>query len=207
MREQFLLGADVVLQAVTDTRVVDAWHEPSILDGQTVGSVAAHLARGSVWVVLDYMAKDIAKDTVDFESAAEYYAILLDSMTDADHEAVRKRGEDGSAAGPVGVGEELTTKLAQLREALGAAPAGRLVSVYGGKVMRLDDYLWTRIVEQVVHLDDLARSIGIEPWTNPPDAEALVISCGADIGRRRKGGAQMIRALFRDETDGVLPVL
>jgi hypothetical protein len=71
---------------------------------------------------------------------------------------------------------------------------------------RLDDYLLTRLVEQVVHLDDLARSLGVEPWPNAPEAQALVISCGAEIGRRRFGDAAMIRALYRADV-GVLPVL
>ena len=63
-----------------------------------------------------------------------------------------------------------------------------------------------RIVEQVVHLDDLARSIGAEPWSNPLGADALVIACGAEIGRLRSGSAAMVRALFRDD-QSVLPVL
>ena len=41
--------------------------------------------------------------------------------------------------------------------------------------MRLDDYLVTRVVEQVVHLDDLARSIGCDGFADarrqrPPGA-------------------------------------
>ena len=101
---------------------------------------------------------------------------------------------------------QLTNHLAELAERLAIEPADRLVAVYAGKVMRLDDYLWTRLVEQVVHLDDLARSLGVDSWLNAPDAEALVISCGAEIGRLRFGGPLMIRTLFRNQT-GALPVV
>lgn len=207
MRNQFLLGVDVVLEAVSDPRVVAAWNDDSILEGQSVGSLASHLARGSVCVVLDYLAVEVATTEINFDSAAEYFAVLLDSLTDADHESVRQRGADVAQAGPTQVGEELATKIDELRIQLASQPADRLVSVYGGTVMRLDDYLWTRIVEQVVHLDDLARSLDIEPWANPPDAEALAISCGAEIGRQRRGGAAMIRSLVREPEPGVLPVL
>jgi hypothetical protein len=79
--------------------------------------------------------------------------------------------------------------------------------VFAGKVMRLDDYLATRIVEQVVHLDDLARSLNIDPWPNPPGAEAIVIQFGAEVGRLRHGGTAMLRALYRGEPDPALPVL
>ena len=41
--------------------------------------------------------------------------------------------------------------------------------------MRLDDYLVTRLVEQVVHLDDLARSLGVESWPVPDDHVKLVL--------------------------------
>ena len=46
MREQFLAGAEVVVAAVADTRVGEAWERPSVLDDQTIGSLAGHLARG-----------------------------------------------------------------------------------------------------------------------------------------------------------------
>lgn len=207
MRNQFLLGANVVLEAVTDPRVVAAWDDDSVLEGQSVGSLASHLARGSAWVVLEYLAADVATTEINFETAAEYFAVLLDSMTDADHESIRQRGADVAQAGPIQMGKKLATKLDELSASLASQPTDRLVSVYGGSVMRLDDYLWTRIVEQVVHLDDLARSLDIEPWVNPPDAESLVISCGAEIGRQRRGGAAMIRSLFREADPGVLPVL
>ena len=72
--------------------------------------------------------------------------------------------------------------------------------------MRLDDYLLTRLVEQVVHPDDLAKSLDVEPWLNAPGAEALVVSCGAEIGRQRFGGAAMIRTLYCGDV-GALPVL
>ena len=72
------------------------------------------------------------------------------------------------------------------------------MAVVAGVVMRLDDYLVTRIVEQAVHLDDLARSVGHAPWPLPPEAERLTIDVGVAVGRRRRGSEAMIRALYRD---------
>ena len=79
--------------------------------------------------------------------------------------------------------------------------------VFAGLVMPLDEYLVTRIVEQVVHLGDLARSVGLPPWDVPSDLEALVLAVGTEVGRVRHGGAAMVRALFRGDEAGVLPVL
>jgi len=207
MREQFLKGADVVRSALLDQRVVDGWDDPSVLEGQTIGSLAGHLARGSVWAVGDYLDTEPGDRDVDVETAAAYFASVVESVTPEDHVAIRARGAEVAADGAERVSERLDERLAELRRRLPAEPTDRAVVVFGGRVMLLDDYLYTRIVEQVVHLDDLARSIGAEPWTNPPDAAALVVACGAEIGRLRNGDSTMIRAMFRDGAASTLPVL
>lgn len=197
-----------MLNAVTDQRVAEAWDDPSTLDDQTVGSLAGHLARGAVWVVDEYLDRPIpGSSSVDFDSAAHYYAVITSTLSEADHAAIRQRGAQIADAGHGAVVERLGDALATLRGRLPTEPPNRLITVYGDAVMRLDDYLMTRIIEQVVHLDDLARSLGIDPWPNRPETEALVISSGAEIGRRRRGGRDMIRALFREASPGTLPVL
>lgn len=206
VRELFLDNARVVLTAVSDRRVADAWDDDSVLENQTVGSLSGHLARGSVWVVGDYLDADPPDRPVDFETAAEYFTALTSALTADDHAAIRQRGAAVAAEGHRPVVEELAGKLDRLGRTLVEQPSDRLVAVFAGRVMRLEDYLLTRLVEQVVHLDDLARSLRVEPWSCVPEAEALVVSCGAEIGRLRYGGTSMIRTLFRD-FDVTLPVL
>ena len=72
--------------------------------------------------------------------------------------------------------------------------------------IRFDEYLKTRIVEQVVHLDDLARSVDREPWPMPEAAQSLVIHLGIDVARVRSGGTAVVRALYRSRLDPVLRV-
>ena len=206
MRELFLKNADVVLAALSDQRVADAWHDESVLRGQAVGSLAGHIARGSVWVVGDYLDADPPARRVDYETAADYFTAIISALNVDDHTAIRQRGAAVAAQGHQHVVEELIAKLDRLQETLRNEPPDRLIAVYAGRAMRLDDYLWTRLVEQVVHLDDLARSVDVPPWTYAADAEALVISCGAEIGRLRHGGTSMIRTLFRN-VEVSLPVL
>ena len=55
----------------------------------------------------------------------------------------------------------------------------RRTVVAGGATMRLDDYLVTRSIEQVVHLDDLARSIGCDPFPTPDANVRLALASGA----------------------------
>ena len=71
------------------------------------------------------------------------------------------------------------------------------MTVFQGKVIRLSDYLGTRVVEQGVHLDDLARSVGREPWPLPKEHHAVTISVATDIACRVHGPDATVRALYR----------
>jgi hypothetical protein len=66
----------------------------------------------------------------------------------------------------------------------------------------------TRIVEQTVHIDDLARSLRRDPFPWPEQAQELTIHVGVDIGQRVAGATSMIRALYRQGfADKTLPVI
>ncbi len=203
VRRIFLDSCAVVLSAVSDERVASKWTQPSVLDGQTVGAVAAHVARGS-WVVRSYLDEGVPDGPATFSSAADYFAKLMEAATPEMHEGIRQRGADGAADGPETPARLLKENLDALDERLTSEPEDRLISVYGGNVMMLDDYLATRLTEQVVHLDDLARSVAIDPWTNAEGAEELVLSVGVDVGRARFGGAAVVHSLFRGAGAGPL---
>lgn len=209
IRECFLETASVVRDAIGSAEVDRDWDGPSVLEFQTVGGLAGHLARGGVWVVGDYLDGDTPVGPVTVESAAAYYAHLMERVTEADHAEIRQRGADLSRMGQLGLVATLDERLAALHDRLRAEPADRLVAVAGGSVvMGLDDYLVTRLVEQVVHLDDLARSVGLDGFGRLTEATELVLAVGLDIGRRRFGAAAMLRALYRSTGGpGPLPVL
>ncbi len=82
------------------------------------------------------------------------------------------------------------------------------MQVFAGLVLPLGEYLATRLVEQTVHLDDLARSVGREPWPLPDAATELVCAVGLEVAQRRFGGTALLRALYRQGfAEAVLPVL
>jgi Mycothiol maleylpyruvate isomerase N-terminal domain len=204
IRHQFLAGAQVVVDAIGSSAVGAAWHEPSVLADQTVGGLAGHLARGAVWVVGDYLDQP-APAVASFDSADHYFATLAMLSNDATDQAIRERGAAVAAAGPAVVAADAAARLARLEVRLPAEPTDRITVVAGGS-MALDGYLVTRVVEQVVHLDDLARSVGVEPWAVPDDLVRLVLATGAWTGLRRRGAGAMVRALYRDDATA-LPVL
>jgi hypothetical protein len=204
IREQFLVGARVVVDAISSPVVADAWDAPSILADQRVGGLVGHLARGAVWVVGDYLDEP-EPAAATFGSVEDYVAGVLGGADDAAHRAIRERGAAVAAPGAAAVAALAAARLAALEARLPAEPPGRITVVAGG-AMRLDDYLVTRLVEQVVHLDDLARSVGVARWPTPDEHVRLVLTAGVGIGLRRHGAAAMLAALFRDDTSA-LPVL
>ncbi len=207
VRALFVETAGVVREALADDRVAMAWDEPSVLEEQTVGGLVGHLARGGVWVVGDYLDAP-PSDAPRVASAVEYYAHVGSSLTLAAHRAIRERGAQVAAPGPRAVVDTLTARLDALVPRLAEEPSERVVPVAGGAVTILfDEYLKTRLVEQVVHLDDLARSLDRDPWPVPEEAQDLVIHVGIDVARARTGGTAVLRALFRSRLDPVLPVL
>ncbi|MGH9038437.1 MAG: hypothetical protein ACRD0O_21990, partial [Acidimicrobiia bacterium] len=72
-----------------------------------------------------------------------------------------------------------------------------------------DEFIRTRIVELVVHGDDLAASIGVKAWQPTVDAAGLTIDVLIAVARQIHGDVEVIRALCRRErsTPGVIPVL
>ena len=207
VRELFVETARVVEIAIADDAVGRAWDEPSVLEEQLVGGIAGHLARGGVWVVDEYLSADLP-DTPRVDSAAEYFARLMDSSSATDHRLIRERGALIAGAGQHDLCAALTTRLDALAARLTEEPSERILGVVGGALtMPLDEYLKTRIIEQIVHLDDLARSVDRDPWDVPFAAQDLAIHLGVDIGRIRSGATEMIRALYRSRLDPVLPVL
>jgi hypothetical protein len=203
----FLAGADVIGRAVAEQRVGDAWDRPSVLEEQTVGSLAGHLARGS-WIVATYLEGDAQDGPADFDSAAQYFATFADTAGPELHRAIRERGAAVAARGQAALLEDLRQHLAALTGQLEKLPADHLMAVLDGKVIRLGDYLVTRIVEQAVHLDDLARSVGADSWELPARHAAIALAVGVDIGRLRCGASAVLRAVYRQGfAPAAMPVL
>lgn len=204
--DAFLEGATMVADAVTSDVVAELWDSPSVLEDQTVGGLAGHLARGSVWAVADYLAGDEPDGPLTFDSAGAYIDGFALNATAEFHAAIRERGAAVAAGGPEAVADELRRRLGEIRRSMAALPPGRRVTVVGGAVMRLEDYLRTRIVEQTVHLDDLGRSVD-RTWSSPESCMRITLDVGLDVARRRHGDAAVLRGLFRRGFGDVFPVL
>lgn len=206
--ELFVAGARAVASALSDDAVADAWDRPSVLEEQLVSGLAGHLARGGVWVVADYLEGGTPSAPVDFEGAPQYFVGILAETTAAGHQAIRDRGAAVASVGHEALVRELARRLDAIAPRVTALGPEHLLAVAGGNVMRLGDYLATRIVEQAVHLDDLAQSLGREPWPYPSAGHELAIEVATQILCLRHGWPATVRALYRrGHADLVLPAL
>jgi hypothetical protein len=175
-----------------------AWDGPSALAQMKVGAVAGHL----LLVVRRVEAHlDEEEPPVnDVRSTGTYTWLRVGEAEDlgrAEHRAVRADGDRvaqwGWDAVRTGYSERVENLAAQL-----AVHRPRAVLV-GDNIMEFESYLVTRIIELLIHTDDLAVSVGLPP--RPPAAAAmdLALPVLVDAARGIHGDLLVLRALSRRE--------
>lgn len=200
IRELFLSCSAAVAELVGGDPVRGAWSEPSALEGYTVAGLAGHLVRG-VTTVETYLTRS-AGDATAQTDASGYFAAVLGAADPVDsdlHRTVRSRGEDAATAGPAELARTVETAIERLRPTLAAADRDRPLEVLGGLTLTTAEYLRTRLVEVVVHLDDLAVSVGVSVEGVSEDAYREVAAVLAETAARRLGGLVTVRGLARRE--------
>ncbi len=198
-RLTFLAAAAEARTALVHADVEARWDEPSALAEMTVGALAAHLTR-AVTTVQAYLRHPVSK-VEEPMSAASYYA-AMEELADVDsplNAGVRARAAEGAVAGSHAVIETFDACLAELRHALTTEPDDRLIEVIGNRVLPLDEYLLTRILELTIHTDDLWVSIGrpTPALTGMQPTIRLLV----DIAEMRHGELAVLHALCRRERD------
>lgn len=212
IRATFLAAGRAAVDLLARPEVAARWDQPSSLPHFTVGGLAGHLAR-AVTTVEGYLDRE-EPPAGDVVTAAGYYHAALgpSGAVDLDsdlHTAVRRRGEEAAAGGPEAVAGALRDLLARMEGRLAAEPGTRRIVVLHGLTLSLDDYLVTRVVELVVHMDDLAVSLDLPAPEPPAEAATVTIDALVRLARLRHGDLAVVRALARREraAAGVLNVL
>lgn len=116
------------------------------------------------------------------------------------HRAVRARSFQASAIGASALVREVGRARQRLSRRLTAGTMNRRIEAFQGVVVTVEGYLRTRLVELVVHIDDLAVSVGEENEQElPQDAYEEVAIVLAQVAVRRYGGLPVVRGLARSE--------
>jgi hypothetical protein len=199
VRSTYLASVDTALNLLRNSEVERSWSTPSALEHWQVSGLCGHLAR-AVTLVEQYLDADPTPDGEPL-SPNTYYERAIDSF-DLDselHRAIRRRGDEMAEEGARALVVLVDAVAQRLRVRLSLEPGDRLVGVMKGMVLSLDDYLATRVVELVVHIDDLAVSVGLPIPELPHDAYRLAMEVLLDIVRLRSGDLAIVRAMARPE--------
>jgi len=200
VRTAFMDAVNASRAVLASPQVASRWTDPSALAEFSVGGLAGHLVRGST-TVLEYLAaSDPEGEPI---RPAAYFAAMpaAPDLASPLPVSIRQRGEQLAAAGPAGLLDRLDTARSELVGLLPTLSDSRKVQVFGNQVMRLDDYLLTRIVELLTHTDDLAVSLGLAPIELPASALDLALPYLLEVGRLRSGDLAVLRAFTRRERD------
>jgi hypothetical protein len=191
---------------VASPEVGARWNEPSALPDFPVRGLAGHLVRAAV-TVDSYLDRPEPQGGEPI-SAASYFANLDSDIASPLNVGVRARGEEQAAGGHEALVAEFDRLSSRLEERLPREPDDRLVTVAGDAIMRLDEYLVTRLVELTIHADGLAVSVGLDCPSLPSGALDITLAALLSVARHRHGDLAVLRALSRRErTSGtVLPV-
>lgn len=200
--QSFLAVAARAEVLIASDRVAERWEQPSVLERYQVGGLAGHLARAVLTVAhyLDQPAPAGAHEPID---AAGYFVRVLASHDPVDsefHQRVRQRGDHEAAEGQASLGARLGKARKELAQRLTPVEPERTLVVLEDAVLTVDQYLQTRLVELVVHLDDLAVSVGLDgPDDIPDEAYELAAAVLARVAARRAGPLATVRSFARRE--------
>ena len=176
------------------------WDEPSALEHMTVGALAAHLGRAftTAWLYLQADECTVAEDI----DASKYFFRAFDQPDDDIAElraSIVQRATDDAEQGAAALRELHERTVADLRTKLIGEAADRGIEVFGDVCMPLDSYLVTRMVEAVIHSDDLAYSLGVDTPTFAADVIDIVMVALLGMARERHGDVAMLREFARGE--------
>jgi hypothetical protein len=197
-RTAFLDAAEVARQVVASPGVAIRWEEPGALSEMTVGALVAHLARAVTNVERSLEAPE-PPPVAAVISAAAYFAAVGPDLDSGINVRVRAASAEEALIGHRAVLGRMDRGLDRLRTRLEGEPEGRLVTVRDREVLRLDEYLVTRIIELALHTDDLCVSVGRETPELP--GIGVAIQALVDIAAHRHGELAVLRALARRERD------
>jgi hypothetical protein len=199
--EAYLGAVDWLIEILDHGDVTAAWAEPTCVASYTVGGVAAHAVHGVLW--LEQVLRDTEPTGLRKVTVGEFFGPnRVEGVRDDDSFSAALR----SAAEALRWSEErwwspraLARLLAGL---LGETPAERAIPVLrvpGGQVP-LHDYLRTRVLEVVVHGDDVTCSIpDIQVPEPPAQSTAVCLEVCLELARCRVGSLGVLRALTRAE--------
>jgi len=200
----FLSAVDLTLELASRPGVRAAWRDDSSCAGMTVGGLTHHLLRqaGNTVLGLQRAPGEVPDDTPVIELQQHYAraAWVEAGPEDEANVSIRVGDNDAAEVGPdvvLELGREWAVALPALLDA--AREPDTVFIPWQGWCLSTDDFLTTRMMEMVVHGDDLAASIGADTPTYPDEVARPVFDLLTGVAARRHGQAAVLRGLSRPQ--------
>lgn len=198
--DDVLESARVSVDLALSDPVRGRWTDESACEGMTVGGLAHHLTDQ-----LDSLIRLYAEAPADPAPirVLDHYRRAPWANTGLDEEVnvgIRTGADGRAAAGPDQHAEHARSALAALPGSLVRIEDGDPVLIpWQGWSLTAADLAVTRLMEMVVHSDDLAASVGLDTPRFPDEAVRLVVGLLADVAVDRHGQAAVVRTLSRPQ--------
>jgi hypothetical protein len=200
----FPIAAAVALDLIQRSEVRDQWLLPSSLPKMSIGALACHLGRQ---VVRAAELLPVATDIPPLDCVDTHYdrAAWVMSTSPDDPPNDRSTDDAEAALGAAALAGRSSEALQTTRRLLADGTARDVVAIpWQGWSLRRDDFLLTRMLEIVVHADDLALSIGVRTPEFPAEVFAPVRDLLVRLAVKRHGQSAVISALARSERTQVV---
>jgi uncharacterized protein (TIGR03083 family) len=191
--------------------VAGAWDRPSALDGMSVGGLVAHLTMAVKALIGVFEARELASPELRAAAAGPATrrtavsfvgSTRFDGPDDRNTEMARwvqARAGSDAAKGRDVVLQRFDRGVPDIVALLATVPPDREVTAPVNIIMTAGDYVGTRLIELVVHGDDLAASVGVEPPPFSAEVTGAVLEILVASLRQRSGDMMVIRSLTRHE--------
>lgn len=202
LRDAFLAATDHVVAIVSRDDVAASWDQPSALPEWSVGGLVAHLASQPATAVRLLRAEP-APDAIPLSEHYARSAWVSASLDDEVNVSIRAGGDEQAALGR----DEVLAGVLAAREVLpgllASQPADRAVLIpWAGWALQRDDFLTGRMMEVVVHGEDVAASVGFQSPPLPDSVLEPVLRLLTGLAVRRHGQGAVVSALTRSERSG-----
>jgi hypothetical protein len=199
-RDGVLVAARTAADLARRPEISEHWSDESACAGMSVGGLAFHLASQTDLIVrlLQAEPSDLAPIPL-----AEHYARAAWVRSGPDDEAnvgIRRGSDELAESGPEALASMVGARLAALPGVLEAVDPDTPVLVpWQGWALTARDFLVTRMMETVVHCDDLAASVGLPTPDFPDEVMTPVLELLTGLTVRRHGATALVRTLARPQ--------
>jgi hypothetical protein len=198
-RQALVDAAGIAQELAARPEVAAAWRAESACAGMTVGGLTHHLVR-QVVVTNELLDAAPSGEAIPLLEHYERAPWVKGGHDDPANVAVRTGSDERAAVGVEAVLAEAGGSLDRLPTLLaGPRDPDAVFIPWQGWALTVDDLVTTRLMETVVHSDDLAASVELPTPEFPEPALTPVLGLLSGVAVRRHGQAAVVRALSRPQ--------